>query len=216
MGTSRQESFLSTGRQNQKLRTREALLDAAVALSRDGQSPTIAQVAEAAKVSLATAHRYFPNRQSLWADVATREASSSYPGFLADLPDDPEERIDAVVREVARFQFADEVVWRNVQRASIDRWFTQLELPEAERVPVRGSARLDMARAALAPLRDRLPPERLERLIQAVVLVFGGEAMVATRDSLGLEPDQATEVMSWAAKALIRAALAEHADADNT
>lgn len=193
------------------MRTREALITAALELARNGHSPSIAEVAEAAKVSTATAYRYFPNPQSLWSDMATRHAgfTGGHPGFLDDLPEDVEDRIERVVREVCAFQFADEVVWRGVLRATLDRWFGQVDVAEAERVPVRGVTRLEMARIALAPLRDTLSAERFERLVNAVVLVFGVEALVSTRDTSGLDPEAATETMSWAARALVRAAIAE-------
>src|SRR6266545_7284345 len=200
MSLSRQEDFLTKGRQNQKHRTREALLDAAMELARNGNSPSIAEVAERAKVSVATAYRYFPNPQSLWADMATRTGIPGYPDFLDQLPDDPEAAIDVVVREVARFQLADEALWRGVQRATLDRWFSQVDVPESERVPVRGITRLEMARRALEPMRKRLPRKDFDRLIYAVALVFGLEAMISTRDTCGLSPDAATDVMRWAAQ----------------
>jgi AcrR family transcriptional regulator len=193
---------------NQKMRTREALLDAALALVRDGHSPSIVEVAEAAHVSTATAYRYFPNPQSLWSDLAIRQGGD-YPEVLDALPDDVEERIDIVVRNVASFQFADEVVWRGVLRATLERWFGQLDVDEEDRVPVRGTTRLHMARVALEPLRDTLSPDQLERLTNAVAIVFGVEALVAARDTCGLDPNAAIEVMSWAARSLVRAALAE-------
>lgn len=209
MSLSRQEEFLTKGRQNQKHRTRDALLDAAFEIAKKGHSPSIAEVAEAAKVSVATAYRYFPNPQSLWADLATRSAAPNYPGFLERLPDDPEAAMDMVVREVARFQFADEALWRGVLRAVLDRWFNQVETPEDERVPIRGVTRVHMAQRALEPVRDKLSPAQFERLTNAVVLVFGLEAMITTRDACGLSPDDATDLMSWAAQALVRAALDE-------
>ncbi|MFI6165797.1 TetR/AcrR family transcriptional regulator [Nocardia sp. NPDC051052] len=212
MTFSRRDEILNSGRAaNQKMRTREALIGAALELARNGHSPSIAEVAEAAKVSTATAYRYFPNPQSLWSDMATRQAGTTggFPDFLDDLPEDVEDRIERVVRECCAFQFADEVVWRGVLRATLDRWFSQVDVAEAERVPVRGVTRLEMARVALAPLRDTLSAERLERLVNAVVLVFGVEALVSTRDTCGLDPEAATDTMSWAARALVRAAIAE-------
>ncbi|WP_218023476.1 TetR/AcrR family transcriptional regulator [Nocardia altamirensis] len=193
------------------MRTREALITAALELARNGQSPSIAEVAEAAKVSTATAYRYFPNPQSLWADMATRQAGfvGGYPDFLDRLSGDVEERIVQVVREVCAFQFADEVVWRGVLRATLDRWFNQVDVVEAEKVPVRGVTRLEMARHALAPLRDTLSDERWEQLVHAVTMVFGVEAIVSMRDTCGLDPEAATETMCWAARALVRAAVAE-------
>ncbi|MDX6280359.1 MAG: hypothetical protein QOH03_1430 [Kribbellaceae bacterium] len=51
-----------SGRAQQKHRTRQALLDAYFALLREGgESPTVAQVAEKAGISVATAYRYFPS-----------------------------------------------------------------------------------------------------------------------------------------------------------
>jgi hypothetical protein len=85
----------------------------------------------------------------------------------------------------------------------------QVDVAEDERVPVRGPSRLEGTRAALAPLEGVLPPERLDRLTMAVTLVWGADALVVTRDTCGLAPDDATDLMSWAARSLIRAALAE-------
>jgi AcrR family transcriptional regulator len=209
MSFSQRETFLNRGRlTNQKMRTREALLDAALSLVRDGHSLSIVEVAEAAHVSTATAYRYYPNPQSLWSDLAIRQ-SYNYPELLEDLPDAIEDRIDQVVRTVAGFQFADEVMWRGVLRATLERWFSQLHADDDDRVPARGTTRLEMARTALEPLHDRLGSDQLERLTNAVAMVFGVEALVAARDTCGLEPHAATELMSWAARSLVRAALAE-------
>ena len=53
------------GRVNQKLRTRNAILQAAVELMRTGSEVTMLEVARAALVSEATAYRYFPDLASL-------------------------------------------------------------------------------------------------------------------------------------------------------
>jgi AcrR family transcriptional regulator len=207
MSFSRQEDFLTKGRGRQKQRTREALLNAAMDLARNGRSPSITEVAEAADVSTATAYRYFPNTQSLWADLAIRQVNLEQ--VVADLPEDVGERVETVIRRVTSAQFRDEAVWREVLRAMIDRWFVQQSTPDAERVPVRGSTRLDSTRAALAPLEGVLAPDQLERLTMAVMLVFGVEAMIVARDALGLDEPAAADVMTWAAKSLIRSAVAE-------
>lgn len=205
---SRQEEYLATGRQNQKQRTREAIVESAIRLARAGRSPSIAEVAKDAKVSTATAYRYFPNPESLWAD-ATVLAGIRVQDIVADLQGDAEQRIETVIRKIAENQFSDEGLWRALLRASHDRWFQQADLPEDQRVPIRGTNRIDGTRAALAPLEPELPSELFHRLTMAVMLVWGAEAMVVTRDSGGLAPADATDVMIWAARALIRAARAE-------
>lgn len=211
MSFSRQEKFLTTGRHNQKQRTRQALLDAAITLAKEGRQPSIAEVADAARVSPATAYRYFPNPQSLWADLATQQRTrrDDFTGIVDELTGTAEERVETVVRSTSQIQLADEALWRNVLRATLDRWFEQADMPESERVPIRGITRLQMTRTALEPLSDRLTPEHLDRLANAIAIVFGVEAIVSTRDTCGLSPEAAVDLMAWSAQALVRQALAE-------
>jgi AcrR family transcriptional regulator len=192
-------------RTNQKQRTRKALIDAAKALAANGSPLTIADVAEAAQVSIATAYRYFSNPNDLVLEAAVHTSPVSK--FTADLPDHPADRIDEVVRRLAEFQFDDEALWRAMLRANLERWAEQAMLDPGERVPIRGSNRLDMVQEALAPLAEKLPPELHRRLIMATMLVCGMEALVAARDACGLEPDEAIEVMRWSAQALLQVAL---------
>jgi AcrR family transcriptional regulator len=191
------------GRTNQKQRTRQALIDAAKTLAANGRPLTIADVAEAAQVSVATAYRYFSNPNDLVLEAATPHV----PQIMADLPDDPADRIDELVRRLAEIQFGDEALWRAMLRADLERWAHEAVLDPKARVPARGTNRLDMVQEALAPLAEQLPPELHRRLIMATMLVCGMEALVAARDACGLEPDEATKVMRWAARALLQVAL---------
>ena len=59
---------LSEGRVNQKMRTRQSLADAAVKLAKSGRRPTLPEIAAAAKVSRATAYRYFSSSDALISD----------------------------------------------------------------------------------------------------------------------------------------------------
>lgn len=166
------------------------------------------EVAAAARVSVATAYRYFPNPASLWVDVAAR-LGREMSDFDADLPDDVEDRIETVVRRIAAAQFADEIVWRSLLHGALERWFGQQELPVERRVPVRGTTRMDLTRTALAPLEATLAPEVFERLVAGVMMVYGLEAMVTARDACDLGADAATDAMVWAARTLVRGAVQE-------
>lgn len=195
-------------RENQKERTRTALVEAAASLVKEGRALSVAEVAEVAKVSTATAYRYFPNPQSLWADLAVKWAQNFHIGeLLAKAGDDPGARMDALIRYVTNLQFQDEVSWRALVKANLERWFEQGgSSPEA---PVRGKTRIHMTQQALEPLEDVLAPEAHRRLKMALMLVYGVEAMIVTRDACDLEPDEATEVMRWAAQALVQAAVTD-------
>ena len=62
---SESESYASTGRTAQKMRTRKALVDAARTLIANGVTPTVEEAADAASISRTTAYRYFPNQRDL-------------------------------------------------------------------------------------------------------------------------------------------------------
>ena len=197
-----------TGRDQQKQRTRKALIDAYFKVLRDGgESPTVAQVAEAAGISVATAYRYFPNPKSLRADasVSVTRDLPSFEEVLADAGDDPAVRIELLIRTIGRWQFEDEPIWRGVLQATLERWFVQWE-KGGEMVPVRSTARFDGVSLALRPMEDELPPQEFLRVVHAVMLVCGVEALVATRDAAGLEAEEAIDTMVWAGQALIHSA----------
>jgi hypothetical protein len=61
----------------------------------------------------------------------------------------------------------------------------------------------------LAPLRPRLDRKRFERLVSALVMVLGWEALIVERDIRGLNLDEAEDASAWAARALVAAAIAE-------
>ncbi|MFF1822641.1 TetR/AcrR family transcriptional regulator [Kribbella sp. NPDC058245] len=202
------------GRENQKQRTRTALIEAYIELVREGESPSVAEVAEAAQVSVATAYRYFPNTRSLQADasVAPRHNMPDYDAVLAAAGDDPLVRIEALVRSIATWQFGDEAVWRRVQQATLERWFAQVDhggLDDRGQVeePIRSSARKDVVSQALSPLEPRLSTADFQRLVSAVIMTCGVEALISTRDAAQLSPAEATETMVWAARALVTQAM---------
>jgi len=61
--------------------------------------------------------------------------------------------------------------------------------------------------AALAPARRRLSKPAYARLCAALAMVFGTESMVVFQDVLGLDEKAARKVKSWAARALVSAAM---------
>jgi hypothetical protein len=66
-----------------------------------------------------------------------------------------------------------------------------------------------MLRQALAPLGDRMDPERRELLIHALAVIIGTESMIALKDVVGLDAHQSHEVRRWAIDALLKSALSE-------
>lgn len=118
----------------------------------------------------------------------------------------PEVRIDATVRTMQREAAAKEDLLRTIIRLTVER---HGESGEERTTPVRGIRRIDWLEGALQPVRSQLTPREFARLISAVSLCVGAEALIVLRDVRGLDADNAAEVSSWTARALLRAALEE-------
>src|SRR5688500_14615098 len=86
-------------RKNQKDRTREAIVAGAMAVLRSGSTPTVLSAAEEAKVSRATAYRYFPTQESLLNEIMTITPTlAPVEAGIQDLTsNDPAERLAAVL-----------------------------------------------------------------------------------------------------------------------
>ncbi|CAM5341907.1 TetR/AcrR family transcriptional regulator [Streptomyces tanashiensis] len=80
--------------------------------------------------------------------------------------------------------------------------------------PRRGPRRIEWLEQACEPLRETLTEESYQRLISALTIVVGWEAQIALRDVRGLGPEAEEEAITWAARALVEAAIREH-EADN-
>src|SRR5579859_5196317 len=88
------QAATGTGRVNQKLRTRRAIVGAAVELMRTGRDVTMLEVAKAALVSEATAYRHFPDLLSLLQEAMAGQMPTPAEA-LASVADsrDPVERV---------------------------------------------------------------------------------------------------------------------------
>lgn len=188
---------------NRELRTRKDLLRAASMLMKQGRRPSMEEVAAAALVSRATAYRHFANVDALLVEAPVDEAVVDPEALFADdATADPEARIDRAEA------FLHDVVYRNEAHLRLMLAHSMVRDPDNDTVPRRQNRRLPLIEAALAPARGRLRKADHDRLCAALALIFGPEAMIVFNDVLRMDARHAREVKSWAARALVRAALA--------
>src|SRR6188508_963780 len=109
---------LESGRTNQKLRTKNALLAAARALIAKGAAPTVEDAAEAASISRTTAYRYFKNQPELLAAAHPEIQVTSF--LPKDPPVDPEARLDIVVKKLTKGIVASGAQYRTALRLSLE------------------------------------------------------------------------------------------------
>jgi AcrR family transcriptional regulator len=197
-------------RANQKERTRAAIVEAATRLLRDtGDAPSVAEAAEAAKVSRATAYRYFPTPESLHLEVVG--VTPRYKP-VEDLVDglagvDPEKDTLRVLETANAVTFADEAQMRMALKVYQDIWLGA----DRSGAPVREGRRMRWLARALDPARETLSDAQWRRLRAAVALTVGVEAMVVMKDVCRLDEAEAKDVLRWAAQTLLAAGLAEAA-----
>src|SRR5688572_14188471 len=197
-------------RANQKLRTRQAIVEAAKTLVRSGVQPTITEAAEMAGVSRATAYRYFPTPESLMIEVAqVSPAAEPVERWLASLRGgSPEDRLRGLLEVFNKTASTEEVTLRTGLRAYLDTWLASHQ-DGREAAAVREGRRLRWLDEALAPVRQRLTPAKWRRLRHALALTIGVEAHVVMKDVCHASESEAQATLDWAARALLRAALEE-------
>jgi AcrR family transcriptional regulator len=200
-------TYEATGRTNQKQRTRQALVDKATEMVRDGRTPTVAEVAEAALISKSTAYRYFPSQQLLLVEVNLTEVVRQDLEALyaaSEQPGTPQERLDAAVRG----DFAMQLRHEDAIRLAVAAWIVRDAPSSAARVRRPGN-RLNYVAKALGAVKDELGHERFERLLQALAMCMGIESVIVLKDICGLPDEEAEAVKLWAVRALLNASLSE-------
>jgi len=190
-----------TGRVNQKLRTRTAIVQAAAELMATGRDVTMPEIARAALVSEATAYRYFPDLASL-----LREAMA---GHLPD-PTDALAPVAGSTDPVERVAFATEYLMRHVlARQGAVRAMIAATVARPGGGASRPGLRVGLIDHALAPIDGVLDRTALHRLKLSLGVVVSAEALFSLTDLYGLEAEEAIATAVHAATTLTRAALPE-------
>jgi AcrR family transcriptional regulator len=198
-----------TGRPNQRRRTRKDLLDAASRLVKRGRKPTLEEIAEEALVSRATAYRYFPNVDALLVeaslDIATPQADEL---FADDSAADPVSRVQQVDAAFHDMILANEASLRTMLVHALE----QAQEQKEGALPVRQNRRTPLIEAALKPARQQFKAGTIETLSKALAIIIGTEGVIATKDVLQLDDEDARKVKRWAIRALVEAAMKKPRD----
>ena len=194
-----------TGRFRQRRRTRATIVAAAAELLQAGRTPSVADVAQVAEVSRRTVYLYFPTIEQLLLDATLGLLSQSAVDEAieaADTGGDVTERVAAMIRALSSMSTETIALGRSLIRLTV--------APTGDEdgpSPRRGYRRVAWIERALEPLRPQLDEAAFERLVSALAMVVGWEALIVLQDLRGLTSDEQAETSLWAARALIRAAL---------
>lgn len=191
-----------TPRHAQRRRTRKAIVDAAAALLARGATPSVDDIAAAAEVSRRTLYMYFPTLDQLMIDATVGALTQASVDHAIEGDDDVEARVERMVRALHNVTPEVERLGRSLIRLTV-------QDGGKHGAPHRGYRRVEWIESALSPLRKQIGAARWRRLVAALAMVVGWEALIAQRDVAGLTASEGEELSVWVARALVRATLQE-------
>lgn len=198
---------LMAGRSNQKVRTRQDLIAAARDLVLKGQLPTVIEVAEAAKVSPATAYRYFPDQLRLLGEALKESGPflrSRVPPGDVDPGLSPQQRIMVAVDGFYGQAMEREKLIRAVMALSLLKSIDG-SVSRKEAVSVRPGLRRIWIDKALEVEQGTMVPAEIRRLKLALSVLISSEALVCLQDINGITKAEAKEICGWACRTLVDA-----------
>ena len=190
-----------------RARTRKLMLETAVALMQRGETPSVSDVAEAAEVSRATAYRYFPSQAALVHAVVDAGLGPILE-WRSDSVDAEARLLDLLALSMPRIQ-EFEATFKAALKLSLEQWARTRAGTIGQEPPFKRGHRVELLQSAIAPLRLTLGEPEFLRLAKALSLVYGLEVLIVLKDLWGLEFEETQAVASWAARALVRAAVNE-------
>ena len=189
--------YETTGRRQQKSRTRQALVEATRSLLAEGLTPRVEDAAERSGISRTTAYRYFPNQRALL--VAAQPQIQPETLLDDDAPADPRARLDAFMAAFTSYNLQWEAQLRAALRLSLEQG--------VERPLLRQGQAVRWLEDALAPLGRSHPHIDRRELAVAIRSATGIEALIWLRDIAGQSPQQAARTVRHTARALLDSAL---------
>jgi hypothetical protein len=122
---------------------------------------------------------------------------------------DPRRRVEELLETAMPRIEAFEATFKAALKLSLDQWARRKAGTLGSEAQFTRGHRVDLLKDAIQPLQSSLSAAGLERLTQALSLVFGVEVLIVLKDIWGLDGAETLSVAQWAASALVDAAIAQ-------
>jgi AcrR family transcriptional regulator len=177
----------------------------------EGKVPSIADAAEEAGVSRATAYRYFPTQGALVKEAVEDVLVTGRSAWAERLGDGGQltERVERYVSLVFALMQENEALMRGSLLLALEQWAKVQAGDELGEEPIKRGGRLEAIAATLEPFTEEVDDDAMRRLSVALSMVVGIEAHVIFRDIWQLDGDEAQRVSLWMARVLAEAAAKE-------
>ncbi|NND33958.1 MAG: TetR/AcrR family transcriptional regulator [Saprospiraceae bacterium] len=190
--------ILSTGRVNQKVRTRMKILNSANELMAQATSLTLEDVAQKAGISRATIYRYYANIDLLVTEASLDIRHKSADELFEEMQDMlMEDRILHLQEHYNDLAQKHEMVFRRYLSAVLAESITSKE-------KLRGARRVRSLKTALDPFKSEFSEETYQNLISAASVLMGIDCFVVCKDVCDLSDQDAKRTLQWALRMMLR------------
>lgn len=188
--------YINTGRKQQKLKTRNKILQSTQKFLAKGTNFTLEEVAEDAKISRATVYRYYSNIEILSAeaglDLNTKKPKAIY-DKLKNL--EVNEIVLGIQDYYNKLAINNETAFRK---------YLSVVLNSTPQERTRGARRVKTLQLALNDKSVHLKENEIENFTNIATLLMGIEALIVTKDVCHLNNQQSVAVLQWGLKMLLK------------
>jgi len=180
------ESYLQSGRSNQKLETRKKIIAGAQHLLSKGGKLTLEDVAKHVAISRATIYRYYSNIDLLISEAGISAPEDSQSILLGLESLDLNAQLKGIQRYYNEHTLSNEAAFRK---------FLSINISADQTRNKRGARRIATLKMAL---EDRnLSNKDKTRLANLLTLLMGIEPIIITKDVCGLNNKASMELLEW-------------------
>jgi AcrR family transcriptional regulator len=185
-----------TQRQDQRNRTRAALLDGARTILMRGEVLTVTAAAREAGISKASAYRYFSDPALLAAEAGLHLKAASYEEITRDAAT-LRDKLVAISLYFFDLAVANEAAFRTYLGLNLQ----AVAQSQDGRMPRRGARRIQAFMRALEGDKG-ISPEQARSIAAALGMATGAEAMIALFDVADLSAEKARALVAETAQAI--------------
>jgi len=190
------KKYIDSGRKNQKLKTRNSILNTAQKLLATGKVFSLEDVAKEAKVSRATIYRYYSN-----IDVLSAEAG-------LDLNTQSPEEINIQLRDRGTIQklLGIQEYFNNltIDNEAAFRKYLSIVLASVSPKAKRGARRTKALQLAFDGEHFDIDKTELTKLTNIATVLMGIEAFIVTKDVCGLSNKDSKETLQWGLQMILK------------
>lgn len=190
---------LNTGRQTQKKKTRQKILDSAQNLMTIGKPFSLEDVAKHSNTSRATVYRYFSNIDILCSEAGIDIHTKSPEKLVEECNHLPiTEQILYIQNYYNKLAIDNEAAFRKYLSIYLKEDYSN------QKNSVRGARRASALILALQPFKRKISKNNYQNLIASATALMGIEPLITTKDVCKLSNNDANSALSWGLEMLLK------------